>query len=81
MQNGSYLAGLLKKGLDRVTGRVLIEVSAAFHRLTHVVNLLGDPTKVKTVLGWNPRKTSYEELTAITARHGFELARREKAAR
>ena len=43
-------------------------------------NLWGDPTKAKTVLGWNPQKTSYEELCAIMAEHDLQLARREAAA-
>lgn len=74
-------AGVEEKGVDQATGRALVEVSPAFYRPTDVVNLLGDPTKAKTVLGWNPQKTSYEELATIMARHDLELARREKAAR
>lgn len=73
--------GAEEKGIDRATGRTLVEVSPAFYRATDVVNLLGDPTKAKTVLGWNPQKTSYEELVAIMARHDFELAKREKMTR
>ena len=57
-----------------------MEVSPAFYRPTDVVNLWGDPTKAKTVLGWNPLKTSYEELVDIMAKHDLELAKREKAA-
>ena len=48
-------------------------------RPTDVDNLWGDPTKAKTVLGWNPQKTSYEELVEIMAKHDRELAKREKA--
>lgn len=44
-----------------------------------VDNLWGDPTKAKTVLGWNPQKTSYEELVEIMAKNDRELAKREKA--
>ncbi|MGM9705900.1 MAG: GDP-mannose 4,6-dehydratase, partial [Prevotella sp.] len=54
-----------EKGIDKATGRVLIEVSKDFYRPTDVVNLWGDPTKAKEVLGWNPSKTSFEELVRI----------------
>jgi len=54
--------GMDEKGIDKETGRVLIEVSPDFYRPTDVVNLLGDPTKARTKLGWNPTKTSFEEL-------------------
>ena len=46
-------------GIDKKTGKVLVEVNEAWFRPTDVDNLLGDPTKAKTVLGWNPQKTSY----------------------
>lgn len=54
-----------EKGIDKATGKVLIEVSPDFYRPTDVVNLWGDPTKAKNVLGWNPSKTSFEELVKI----------------
>ena len=54
-----------EKGIDKATGKVLVEVSPEFYRPTDVVNLLGDPTKAKTKLGWNPTKTSFEELVRI----------------
>lgn len=69
--------GLQEKGIDKDTGRVLVEVSEDFYRPTDVVNLWGDPTKAKTVLGWNPLTTSYEELCRIMAEHDLKLARRE----
>lgn len=72
-------SGVDEKGIDTATGRILVEVSPAFYRPTDVVNLLGDPTKARTVLGWNPQKTSYEELVDIMARHDLELAKRELA--
>jgi GDPmannose 4,6-dehydratase len=67
-------SGIEEKGIDRKTGRILVEVSKEFYRPTDVVNLLGDPTKAKTVLGWNPTKTSYEELVRIMAEHDLKLA-------
>ena len=57
--------GADEKGIDKETGKVLIEVSPDFYRPTDVVNLWGDPTKAKAVLGWNPAKTSFEELVNI----------------
>ena len=73
-------AGLEEKGIDKDTGKVLVEVSPDFFRPTDVVNLWGDPTKARTVLGWNPRKTSYEQLAKIMAEHDRKLAEAEKAA-
>ena len=57
--------GADEKGYDKATGKVLIEVSPDFFRPTDVVNLWGDPTKAKAKLGWNPAKTSFEELVKI----------------
>ena len=57
--------GADEKGIDKETGKVLIEVSPDFYRPTDVVNLWGDPTKAKAKLGWNPAKTSFEELVNI----------------
>ena len=54
-----------EKGINKDTGEVLVEVSPQFYRPTDVVDLLGDPTKAKTELGWNPTKTSFEELVSI----------------
>ncbi|MBD5207899.1 MAG: GDP-mannose 4,6-dehydratase [Bacteroidales bacterium] len=54
-----------EKGIDKKTGKVLVEVSPDFYRPTDVVNLLGDPTKAKEKLGWNPKKTSFEELVNL----------------
>ena len=71
--------GLEEKGIDRATGKSLVEVNPAWFRPTDVDNLWGDPTKARTVLGWNPQKTSYEQLCAIMADHDLQLAKREKA--
>ena len=57
--------GADEKGIDKATGKTIIEVSADFYRPTDVVNLWGDPTKAKAKLGWNPSKTSFEELVNI----------------
>ena len=74
-------SGVDEKGVDKATGKVLVEVSPAFYRPTDVVNLLGDPTKAKTELGWNPQSTSYEELARIMAEHDLALAKQEAAFR
>lgn len=54
-----------EKGIDKATGKVLVEVSRDFYRPTDVVNLWGDPSKAKAELGWNPTRTSFEELVRI----------------
>lgn len=54
-----------EKGIDKATGRVLVEVSKDFYRPTDVVNLWGDPSKAKAELGWNPTKTTFEQLVKI----------------
>ncbi|OON88467.1 GDP-mannose 4,6-dehydratase [Oribacterium sp. C9] len=74
--NGS---GLEEKGIDKATGRVLVEVSPDFYRPTDVVNLWGDPTKARTELGWNPTKTSFEELVRIMVKHDMHKVAVERA--
>lgn len=54
--------GIDEKGIDSKTGKVLVEVSSDFYRPTDVVNLWGDPTKARGILGWNPEKTPFSEL-------------------
>lgn len=74
-------SGVNEKGFDVVTGKMLVCVNPTWFRPTDVDNLWGDPTKAKTVLGWNPQKTSYEELVQIMAKHDRELAKKEAAIR
>ena len=69
--------GLEEKGYDVQTGKMLVCVNPHWFRPTDVDNLWGDPTKARTVLGWNPQKTSYEELVKIMAEHDRELAKQE----
>lgn len=71
--------GLEEKGMDRKNGKILVEVSPDFYRPTDVVNLLGDPTKARTELGWNPMKTSFEELVRIMVEHDMKKAAAERA--
>lgn len=68
-----------EKGIDKETGRVLVEVSPDFYRPTDVVNLWGDPTKAKTELGWNPTATSFEELVEIMVNYDMEKVAAERA--
>ena len=72
--------GLEEKGIDKATGRVLIEVSEDFYRPTDVVNLWGDPTKARKEVGWNPMKTSFEELVSIMMKHDMEKVAVERVA-
>lgn len=69
--------GVDEKGYDRATGKMLVCVNPAFYRPTDVVDLWGDPTKAKTVLGWDPQKTTCEELCRIMVEHDLEQAKRE----
>lgn len=64
--------GLDEKGIDKKTGRVLVEVDPKFFRPAEVEQLLGDPTKARTNLGWNPRQTSFEDLVRIMVRSDLE---------
>ena len=73
--------GMAEKGYDVATGKMLVCVNPQWFRPTDVDNLLGNPAKAKSVLGWNPRKTSYEELVRIMAEHDRNLAKQEKAIR
>jgi len=68
--------GVDEKGIDDATGRVLIEVDPKFFRPSEVDQLLGDPTKARTQLGWNPSKTSFEELVHIMVEHDMDKVRR-----
>ncbi len=71
--------GLDEKGIDKKTGKVLVEVSPDFYRPTDVVNLLGDPSKAKRELGWDPSKTSFEQLVKIMVDHDMAKVAVEKA--
>ena len=71
-------AGMDEVGIDKATGKTVIKVSPEFYRPTDVVNLWGDPAKAKTELGWNPTKTTFEELVKIMVAHDMELVKNEK---
>lgn len=73
--------GLEEKGCDAQTGKMLVCVDPKWYRPTDVVNLLGDPAKAKTVLGWDPQATSFAKLVEIMAKHDRELAVRERKQR
>jgi GDPmannose 4,6-dehydratase len=68
--------GMDEKGVDRKTGKVLVEVDAKYFRPTEVEQLLGDPSKARTLLGWNPRKTTFEELVKLMVRHDVVKVRK-----
>lgn len=67
--------GIDEKGIDVATGRVLVEVDPKYFRPCEVEELLGDPTKARTKLGWNPRKTSFEELVRIMVDYDMKYVR------
>ena len=68
--------GVNEKGIDSQTGKVLVEVDPKYFRPSEVEQLLGDPTKAKTLLSWNPQQTSFEELVHIMAEHDMKFVRK-----
>ena len=68
--------GVNEKGIDISTGKVLVEVDPKYFRPCEVEQLLGDPTKAKTLLGWNPTKTSFSELVRIMVEHDMRFVRK-----
>ena len=68
--------GINEKGIDLKTGKVLVEVDPKYFRPCEVEQLLGDPTKAKTLLGWNPTKTSFSELVKIMAVHDMKFVKK-----
>lgn len=71
-------SGIDEKGYDKKTGKMLVCVNKAWFRPTDVVNLLGDPRKAKEVLGWNPQKTSYEDLCRIMVEHDLAFVQKSR---
>ena len=72
--------GVEERGIDIATGRVLVEVDPKYFRPAEVETLLGDPKKAKELLGWNPSKTSFEELVRIMVRHDVAYVQSHKHA-
>ncbi len=69
--------GINEKGINKVTGETVIEVDPKYFRPSEVETLLGDPTKARTVLGWNPRKTSFKDLVKIMVKHDLEFVEKD----
>ena len=72
--------GICVSGPAELVGKTLVEVSPDFYRPTDVVNLWGDPTKAKTKLGWNPAKTTFEQLVSIMVKHDMQKVAAEHVA-
>jgi len=70
--------GVEEKGLDAKTGKILVEVDPKYFRPAEVEQLLGDPTKARTLLGWNPKKTSFEDLVKIMVESDIKLTKKNK---
>ena len=66
--------GVNEKGIDKKTGKTIVEIDPRFFRPTEVELLLGDPTKAKETLGWNPTSTSFKELVKLMVKHDYEKA-------
>ena len=69
-------SGVDEKGIDAATGNVLVEVDPKYFRPCEVEQLLGDPTKAKTLLGWNPTKTTFPELVRIMVEHDMKFVKK-----
>lgn len=74
-------SGIAEKGIDKRSGKVLIEVDPQYFRPTEVEQLLGDPTKAENVLGWNPTSTSFEELIRIMVKSDVKMVEQEERIR
>ena len=68
--------GVDEKGIDVATGKVLVEVDPKYFRPAEVEQLLGDPTKARELLGWNPRKTSFPGLVKIMVSHDMKFVKK-----
>ena len=71
-------SGIDEKGIDTATGTVRVEVDRKYFRPAEVEQLLGDPTKARTLLGWNPTKTPFAELVKQMVRHDMEKVKSNK---
>lgn len=69
-------SGIEERGIDQATGRVLVEVDPQYFRPAEVETLLGDPSKAKRLLGWNPQKTSFDELVRLMVTHDMDYVRK-----
>jgi GDPmannose 4,6-dehydratase len=70
--------GVDEKGYNKHTSELLVEVDPKYFRPAEVEQLCGDPTKARTLLGWNPRQTSFEELVNIMMKHDLDYIRKEQ---
>lgn len=70
--------GIKEKGIDKLTGKVVVEVDPRYFRPSEVELLKGDPTKAKKILGWNPNTTSFEELVKLMVKHDMKYVRKQK---
>ncbi|MET0946681.1 MAG: GDP-mannose 4,6-dehydratase [Flavobacterium sp.] len=64
-----------EKGINKKTGKIIIEIDPKYYRPSEVESLLGDPTKARTKLGWNPRQTSFEDLVKIMMKHDMKYVK------
>ena len=68
--------GVDEKGYDKATGKALVEVDPKYFRPAEVDQLLGNPTKAKAKLGWNPQKTSFPDLVKIMVKHDMKFVKK-----
>lgn len=70
--------GVNERGIDKLSGKVIVEVDPKYFRPTEVELLKGDPSKAKKLLGWNPKKTSFEELVKLMVKHDMKYVKKQK---
>lgn len=70
--------GVNEKGIDKLTGRIIVEVDPKYFRPSEVELLKGDPSKAKKILGWNPKSTSFEELVKLMVKHDMKYVKKQK---
>ena len=73
--------GINEKGLIKGTNEVIIEIDPRYYRPAEVETLLGNPSKAKNLLGWNPSKTSFEKLVEIMMVSDMKLVEKETSIR
>ncbi|AYA78055.1 GDP-mannose 4,6-dehydratase [Bacillus sp. Y1] len=73
--------GVEEKGINKATGETIVDVDPKFFRPAEVDQLLGDPNKAKTLLGWNPTRTSFEELVRLMVEADMKKVEKEQTAK
>ncbi len=68
--------GVQEKGIELRSGKVLVEVDPKYFRPAEVEQLMGDPSKARNLLGWNPTQTSFEDLVSLMVKHDMRFVKK-----